>query len=273
MLEVNQIAYKIANKSIVNNISFKVEKGEMIALVGPNGAGKSTLLKLISKELTPSKGNIKLNGNDLQNISFKNLAKERAVLTQSNFIALDYKVDEVVMMGRFAYKNLPESLNDEKIVDHVLEICGIKHLQHKSINALSGGEQQRVHFARTLAQIYNEENNLPKLLLLDEPLNNLDIKYQHHILEIAKEFAEKGNIVICVLHDLNLAATYCDRILMLQNGNLVEDGTVKKVFKAPLLKDVFDCNVEVHYLGNQQHPHIIFGNYHFKNTINQLVNQ
>jgi iron complex transport system ATP-binding protein len=169
-------------------------------------------------------------------------------------------------MGRFAYQNTAESLFDESIVQQSMEICGVKHLEHKSINILSGGEQQRVHFARTLAQIYNENIESPKLLLLDEPLNNLDVKYQHHILEIAKEFAEKGNIVICVLHDLNLAAAYCDRILLIHQGKLMEDGTAKNVFKAAILKDVFECNVEVHYLGNQKHPHIIFGNYHFKNS-------
>lgn len=243
MVELKNIHYKIGNKAILNSISFEMNVGNVVAIAGPNGAGKSTLIQLISGDLTPTEGIIKVAGRDVQTISDKEFALNRAYLTQHTAMSLDFPVEEVVMMGRYPHFKSYPSESDFEIVEKEMANSDILKFKEKSYRNLSGGEQQRVQLARTFTQLVNGKP--PMLLLLDEPLNNLDLRHQHLTLEKCRDLAKKGNLVIIVMHDLNLACRYADQIALLANGNLVSVGSVSEVFTNENLSLAYDYPVHV----------------------------
>ncbi|WP_316816224.1 heme ABC transporter ATP-binding protein [Pedobacter nyackensis] len=243
MLVADSLTFKVGKRALVKDISFSMRPGELLVILGANGAGKSTLFRLLSGEKPPSTGSVKLQGKSIAEYSLSQLALQRAVLNQQNIVSMAFTVLEIVMMGRYPhYRNSP-SLKDDEIAKEVMELTGISAFADRSYLSLSGGEQQRVQLARVLAQIWNVPN---ALLLMDEPVASLDLQYQQQTLAIAKMLTKRGFMVISILHDINLAGQYADRIIMLKNGRKWYDGTVAEVLSAKNIYEVFEINSDVY---------------------------
>jgi iron complex transport system ATP-binding protein len=239
MIVTKNISFSIGkNQWLLKDISVTAHFGEFVVILGPNGAGKSTLLKILAGSLIPTKGRIEFMNKPFTDFTKEELAKRRAVLAQHYNVTSDFLVNEIVMMGRYPHFDGRPTLKDREIVKDALQLTGTMHLSDRNINSLSGGEQQRVHLARVLAQITNKTTN--NLLLLDEPVSSLDIQYQHTVLNIAKQKSKEGNAVIMVLHDLNLAAQYADRIIILKEGQKYADDIPLKALQSKLLTEVYN---------------------------------
>lgn len=249
-LEVKNLSFSLGKKEILQEISLSVKRGEFVGIIGPNGSGKSTLLKTIYRVLQPQAGEISVLGRRLQDISLSESARLMAVMGQFHKVNFDFTVEDMVMMGRIPHQGISGRLSarDRQAVERALSQAGIEKLAKRRFAALSGGEQQRVVLARALAQE-------PRLLLLDEPTNHLDIRYQMQIMEIA---AGLGVGVLAVLHDLNLAAMYCQRLYVLKAGRLMAAGTPCEILTPKLINDVYDVHCEV-LTGREGRPVIVYG--------------
>ncbi|EHQ42607.1 MULTISPECIES: heme ABC transporter ATP-binding protein [Myroides] len=257
MIEALQVSFKAKDTFLINNIDFSCQNGEFIAVLGPNGAGKSTFLSLLADELHQPGNRILLKECEYPKWCKKTLPKHKAKFSQSFNTDIPLQVEDVVMMGRYPYFEHTPSEEDKKAIQHSMECIDVCPLQHREYNHLSGGEKQRVHLARVLSQLNNPIEN--KLLFLDEPLNNLDVLHQHKILDLIKEFTRQGNTAIVVIHDLNIAAQYADRILLLNKGEKVLYDTPEKVLTQETISQVykFPCIVTKNPVNNA--PLIIFG--------------
>ena len=210
---------------VLDGAEFKIEKGDLVALLGANGAGKSTLLRCISRILQPTGGRIILDGRDLDKLNSREAARLMAVVPQETTADFDFSVEDIVMMGRFPYlrRFQKESREDYEIVKRSMEMTGVSHLSERSIATLSGGEKQRVIMARAISQ-------QPEVLLLDEPTANLDIGYQSMLLELAARLnREQGVTVIAAIHDINLAVHHFSRFIMLSDGRVLATGRPEEV--------------------------------------------
>lgn len=245
MIQARNITYKVQGKTILQEISLTLQPAEVTAILGPNGAGKSTLLHCLSGGLKPSFGDIMLDGVRLCSYTKQALAKRRAVLSQSNPISFPFTVLQVVLMGRSPH-SIVETREDMGIAEAALREVDACSLKDRSFPTLSGGEQQRVHLARVLAQLWGQED---ALLFLDEPTSALDLKHQHHILTYAKTRAEAGWTVLCVLHDVNLAAQYADRLIFMKHGRIVEEGFTASLMRPETFSDVFGISTTI-----MEHP-------------------
>ena len=212
---------RYGKRDILKNINISFHTNELTGLIGPNGSGKSTLLKCIYRVLKPYAGEVFLDDQAVSGLSYKESAKKIAVLTQTHKIGLDFRVKDVVLMGRTPYKGIMEGDNaeDKEIADEAMAETGVKGMELLSFSSLSGGEQQRVMLARALAQ-------KTPCLILDEPTNHLDITYQ---LQIMNMVSGRSLTVVAAIHDLNMAAMYCDRIIAIDQGKIVAEGTPEEV--------------------------------------------
>ncbi|MAX81935.1 MAG: heme ABC transporter ATP-binding protein [Crocinitomicaceae bacterium] len=245
MITAEHISLSIGDHNILKNVSLKADRGDFIGILGPNGAGKSTLLKAISHELEPTNGNISWLSRPMKDWKNEDLAKTRGVLKQKTDLSMPLINEEVVMMGRYPHFKRSPQLLDYQAVEKALDITGTKALAKRHYHECSGGEQQRIQFARVWAQLNGSPSASPKLFLLDEPLNNLDIYHQHHVLRLADQFVKDGNIVIAVMHDINLAAMYMNKLLFLKNGGVYASGTPDEVLKNDILSQVYDYPLSV----------------------------
>lgn len=236
-LETKDLKVSLNKNEILKGIDIELGNKEFIGIIGPNGSGKSTLLKCLYRNLSPSSGSIYIDNIEIGKISTRESAKKIGVLAQHNHHSFDFTVLDMVLMGRSPYKKLMDrdTKEDYDIVYEAIDKVNIRHLANRSFNSLSGGEQQRVILARALAQ-------KTKCLILDEPTNHLDIKYQLQLMEIVKNL---GIEVIAAIHDLNIAAMYCDKIYVLKNGEIVAYGTPKDVLTKELIKEVYDVDAKV----------------------------
>lgn len=240
MIEAKHIHYKIADKYLLRDVNLTASTGEVVAIVGANGAGKSTLLKVLAGALQPSTGHIWLNQRSLSIWKQDALAKVRGVLSQSVHLSFPMTALEIVALGRYAYHAQESSVQALHIAKWALEQVKMRAFANRSLLTLSGGEQQRVHLARVLAQIHEQEFDQTKYLLLDEPVSSLDIAQQHHLLGLVRNFSKNlGLSVLVIIHDMNLAAQYADRVIMLKKGEVVESGTPGKVFVPETIYEVF----------------------------------
>lgn len=253
MLRVEKLNYEVKGRKLLKDISFQVRKGEVLALLGSNGAGKSTLMKLLSGENRPNAGVIRLNGQVLDDYDPRVLARCRAMLSQQQQVSLAFTVREIVMMGRYPHFKARPSAVDLEIVDEVMELCGVEGFGDRVFMSLSGGEQQRVQLARALVQVWDSEGSL---LLLDEPISALDMHYQQKVLAIAKALARRGFIVVIVVHDVNFAATYADRIIMLKHGRKLFDGSAIEVLTTSNIYTVFSVEATVEINPKTLRPYI-----------------
>ena len=243
MIEAKELAYSVAGRHLVVGISFRAEAGKLLALVGPNGAGKSTLLRMLSGELTPTGGEVYLGNKPLSAWSLRDRARARAVLPQQSELSFPFSAYDVVLFGRAPHLDGHEIAEDRAIARAALAATDMLVHEHRLYPTLSGGERQRVHAARALAQIWNPQS--VRVLLLDEPTASLDLAHQHGVLARAKQMATEGCAVVCVLHDLNLAAQYADHCVVLKKGRVSAHGTPAEVFSTALLADVFEVDAQV----------------------------
>ena len=242
MIHVSQLHYHIGQKAVLKDISFHAAPGELLAIIGPNGAGKSTLFRLLSGDLTLQRGEIQLQQKPIQAYSSLDMARFRAVLAQSNPVSLNLRVFDIVLMGRYPHFYGKPQAEDIHIVENLLKELGIQDLAARSYDELSGGEQQRVHLARVLAQIYGNKQGI---LLLDEPTNGLDLQYQQLILDKARQLADAGRTVLCILHDINFASKYADHILILKKGSCVARGKPDEIISEENIFNTYHTKVRL----------------------------
>lgn len=244
-LEANHLSYLSGNKRLIRDISVHLDSGEMVALIGPNGAGKSTLLRLLTGYLSPESGTRTLMGRPLESWTPLDLARTRAVMRQSSELAFGYSVREVVSLGRAPHNNAQL----RQALQQVLEQTDCISIADRDYRRLSGGEQQRVQLARVLIQLWSPQP-APRWLFLDEPTSALDLYHQQHSLRLLQRLTRESPLgVCCVLHDLNLAALYADRILLLHQGELVASGTPREVLQTDVLQRWYRAD-----LGVVNHP-------------------
>lgn len=251
VVEFSQVQLQINQQQILTGLNLAIAEGQFVALLGPNGAGKTSLLRLLQKEYQASSGLIKLQGQPISSFTQSELAAKVALVNQLSGPLFDLTVADVVLMGLIPHKALWQT-NTEQDLLHLsqsLQLVGLEHKQNHSFAHLSGGEQQRVLLARAVMQ-------KPVLLLLDEPTNHLDLYYQHQVLRIAKNLKIT---VLASIHDLNLASRYCDRLLLLNQGQLVADGSPEQVLQQDVLTEVFHipCLIDRNPFGGC--PRVSFG--------------
>lgn len=234
ILTATGIGVSIRSRWLLRDVSLAASPGEVIALVGPNGAGKSTLLRVLSGDLVPTTGSVLLDDRPIASFRAHDLALRRAVLPQQTVLQFSFTAHEVVEMGRGPRRGAA----DLTVVATSLARTESSHLAERIYPSLSGGEQARVSLSRVLAQ------EAP-VLLLDEPTASLDLRHQQLVMDIARDLATQGALVIAVLHDLNLAACYADRIALMNDGRLVADGSPWDTLTESLLSDVFSCPITV----------------------------
>jgi len=256
MIKAQQISYKHKEFHILDAVDVSLGYGEFLAIVGPNGAGKSSLLSVLANEVK-SKQEILFKDKNISDWHVQELSKHKAKFSQHNSNDIPLEVKDVVMMGRYPYFDAQPRQEDHEAMNNMMYETDVYHLKDREYNTLSGGEKQRVHLSRVMAQLQNEIEK--KLVFLDEPLNNLDIKHQYKALEIIKKFTENSNSAIVVLHDLNLAAQFADKILLMKSGKVAAYGTPTEVFTAENISKAynFPCTICDHPITNN--PMIIFG--------------
>jgi len=259
MLKVEQLYCRAGDRMVVHEVSASFERGLLHVIVGPNGSGKSTFLKAFSGEGSIAGGEVYYDGTPVAAIDKTQLARRRAVMSQLPELHFPVRVDDIVMMGRYPHFNYRPSHHDGDICRSAMDRLSVSPLAGRDYLSLSGGERQRVQFARALAQIWDAPATGERYLFLDEPVSSLDVHYQHEFLALAHSLAASGIVLIAVLHDLNLAMEYADRILFLKEGRLVAEGTPDIVTPA-IIRAVF--SIDAHLLDNPhgQRPVIVYGN-------------
>ena len=253
MLTVEGLSAGYGAKLALQDVSLTVAAGEFLGVLGPNGCGKTTLLRAIRGTLKPRQGCVRLGDRDVQAIDKRSLARTMAYLPQDLVIALDFTVRELALMGRSPHLSrfVQESEEDRRVAEQAMQLADVLHLAERAVTALSGGERQRALIAMCLAQ-------QPKMFLLDEPTNHLDLAHQLSILDlIARLNRDQGLAVVAVFHDLNLAAEYCGRLVLLENGRVAAMGTPAEVITEEAIRRVYGVRVSVQPNGVSQRPHVV----------------
>lgn len=245
---VNDLSYTIADKKILDEVSFNINENTTIGIIGPNGSGKTTILKHLYRVLPAEKNKIFINGKALEHITYRESAQIITVMKQENTSEFDYSILEIVLMGRAPYHNYMERNNqqDFEIAQHAIEKVGMLDDMHRSFSTLSGGEKQRVLIARSLAQQAD-------IFLLDEPTNHLDVRFQWTLMDLITSLKKT---VLAVFHELNLACHYCDYLLAVDKGKIIAYGTPEEVCTEHFLNTVFGIKVRV--IQEEHKPYIIY---------------
>lgn len=239
----NNLSYSVDGRQLLRGINIDIQPGQIHALLGPNGSGKSTLLKLLAGEILPQQGQIMLNGKTLDESSAIKQAQQRAVLPQRDHLHFSFTSEQVVALGRIPCRH-HKSAQEQTIVRDALRTTDALHLAKHLYPTLSGGERTRVQLARILAQVWEPVSFGPRYLLLDEPTANLDLLHQHQCLKIARKFVSHDAGALVILHDINLALTYADKITLLCGGEVVASGIPDEVLTARHLEQVFGVRTE-----------------------------
>jgi len=241
ILKIQDASFSYDQDNVLHSVSVNVEPGEFIGVIGPNGSGKSTLLKILGGVLTPNSGNLFFKGKDFLNFNRKELARSITWIPQDHPMVFPFKVSEVVLMGRHPYLSAFTFEGDEdiKIARSAMEQTQTLQFAQRRFNEISGGEKQRVVIAGAIAQE-------PELMILDEPTSALDIKYQIQILNILKKLNQKKNMtVILAMHDLHLASKFCNRLILLEEGKIFQDGKPEEVLQKKHLERVYGIKVHL----------------------------
>lgn len=253
MLQAHQLTVARAGQTVLSEVSLCLRPGEVLGVLGPNGAGKSSLLGVLSGELAASSGWVRLDNRALAHWPGRERARRLAVLPQFSSLSFGFSVEQVVQMGRMPHDSGRQA--DQQVINEVLRAVDASHLAGRSYLQLSGGERQRVHLARVLAQLW--PGAAGQVLLLDEPTSMLDPLHQFKVLEAVRGFVSQGASVLLILHDLNLAARYCDQLLLLNEGRVQACGSPETVLHPALLHSVFGIEVLVQPHPERGHPLII----------------
>lgn len=258
MLLASDVWFACGKREILREVSLTLKPGELVAVIGPNGSGKSTLLQLLSGAQKARKGAITLNGVPLNRLPRQDLARQRAVLSQTSTLNFPFRALEVVLLGRSPHANRTAQRENLQVAEAAMQEVEVLHLADRVFTTLSGGEQQRVQLARALAQIWpSPDKEGERYLLLDEPTNNLDLAHQHAVLQIGRRLAERGTGVLMILHDPNLASLYADRIVVLKKGTVLIEGLPEEVLTEATLANAFNLAVMVQRHPNRNCPYII----------------
>ena len=251
-VQVEGLSFNFGKKPVLKELSFQVAPGEVVGLVGPNGAGKSTVIKLMTRVLKLRSGQVKVDDTDIQDLSRLQLAKRLAVVPQLSALPEAFSVHEIVLMGRTPHVGFfaTETPEDLQIVERAMRRTEVWALRNRMAAELSGGERQRVLLARALVQE-------PRYLLLDEPTNHLDLRFQVEVLRFTKRAAQDGLGALIVMHDLNLAARVCDRVLVMHKGVLVAQGAPAEVLTQELIQDVYGAQTHLFTEPGQAFPVIM----------------
>lgn len=239
MIRVENVTKRYDNNPVVDQMSLTIPDGGVTSLIGPNGAGKSTLLGLMARLDKPCSGTITVDGENVHKVKSRELATKLAILRQENHLNVRLTVRELVLLGRYPHCGGRPLAKDQAVVDEMIECLALEEFAHRDINQLSGGQRQRAFVAMTLAQETAH-------LLLDEPLNNLDLRHGRQMMKLIRTIADdlKRNVIV-VIHDINTAARYSDRIVAMKAGKLIANGTPEEVVTEAVLEEVFDTPVAV----------------------------
>ena len=245
LLEAKNVTVEIGKARLLDDVSLSLMPSTVTCLLGPNGAGKSTLLKVLAGALPPSLGEVQFRQRPLGRRPDE-LARRRAVLSQSTTLGFSFRVIEVVALGRSPHVRQSSAALDRQIVDAAMTAADVTHLAARRYPTLSGGEQQRVQLARVLAQLMDGSGDVSgRLLMLDEPTASLDLAHQQQVLAIARDFSRSGGTVLAVLHDLNLAASVADLVCLLKEGRMAASGRPKDVLTPDVIGDVFAIDAAI----------------------------
>lgn len=252
-IQIQDVNVVLNGSDIVNNISLEIKKGEIFGVIGPNGSGKTTLVRLLSGLLNPNSGQINVDDSSISNLSAKERGKLVAVVSQNPEYSPGFKVWDIVISGRNPHLGMiqRESIRDVMVAKNAMERVDVLHLSDRSIETLSGGERQRVFLARALTQ----ESSV---LILDEPTSNLDIGYQISIMEYIKEINQNSGITVFIaIHDLSVAGHYCDRIALINCGEVINIGTPEKVLNEETLSMIYGTNIIIVPHPNDASPMVV----------------
>ncbi|MDR0568930.1 MAG: ABC transporter ATP-binding protein [Spirochaetaceae bacterium] len=240
MLELEHLSVGFRKKAILRDLDIALKPGELVALAGPNGGGKTTLLKTIGGLLPPLAGRILLDGANLVRMNQRERAERIGILFQSASPDWPFTVEELVGQGRFPHSRIfgADRQADREAAAQAIESAGLAGYEQRLVTELSGGEFQRVLIARAMAQS-------AKLLLLDEPANNLDPKYQYMAMNLVRRITKSGMTALVSMHDLNLASLYADRIIIVHRETVAAFGSPAEVLQEPLLKEVFGVSLKI----------------------------
>lgn len=255
MISCKNLKVGYEEKIIIENLSLNIKKGEVVSIIGPNGCGKSTLLKSLSRMIKPVSGDIYIQSENIKSLKNKAISQKVCLLSQHNDAPGDLTVEELVYFGRIPHKKWYESKSksDEELVNWSIENTGLTRYKNTPISSLSGGERQRAYIAQALCQ-------KPDVLLLDEPTTYLDISYQLELMELVREINERLNItIVMVLHELNQASKYSDRLIIMKSGEIVSDGCPKEIINKEIIKKVYniDCDIDNDPISNKPRIHPI----------------
>jgi iron complex transport system ATP-binding protein len=251
VIEIDDISVSLDGTSILDSVSCEVPSQSFVALVGPNGAGKTTLLRTVNGVLTPDSGSVSVNGNNVQSVSSRDVARQIATVPQNTSISFDFSVRDIVAMGRTPYRSRFQlrHTDDGDTIEQALERAQIAHLADRSVGSVSGGERQRVLLARALAQ------DAPAMLL-DEPTASLDIHHQVRTLELVRDLVDEETTALAAIHDLDLAARFCDAIIVLSDGCVLAEGPPSSVLTESVVEQAFGGNPRIHENPITQSPSV-----------------
>ncbi|OKL52050.1 heme ABC transporter ATP-binding protein [Buchananella hordeovulneris] len=242
-VQARDVSFAYGKRQILAGANLAVEFGEVVGLLGPNGAGKSTLVGVLSGDLEAAGGQVEFSGRPLSAYGRQELARIRSVMPQQSTFPFAYFVRDIVAMGRRCWP--ADAARDEEIVGEAMERTDVAHLADREVTRLSGGEKARVTFARVLTQQAG-------VVFLDEPTAALDISHQERIMEICRSLAAQGHAVVAVMHELQLAAAYCDRVALLEQGVVAACGAPREVLTGPTLSRIYDWPIEVMHLADDR---------------------
>ncbi|GAA0604372.1 ATP-binding cassette domain-containing protein [Virgibacillus siamensis] len=246
MVDIKGVFKKYNRKSVIDDVSVKIEKGTITSFIGPNGAGKSTLISMISRLITKDAGAITIDGEDVTKAKNNDLAKKISILKQSNAINLRLTIRELVSFGRFPYSQGRLKAEDWEMVDQAIDYMELEPIQDKYLDELSGGQRQRAHIAMVIAQD-------TEYILLDEPLNNLDMRHSVQIMKTLRRLVKDlGKTILIVIHDINFASCYSDQIVALKDGKIVKQGPTCDVIDECVLKDIYDMDIDIKHINNNK---------------------
>ena len=246
MVVVKNVTKAYGGKPVVDNVSLRIEPGRITSFIGPNGAGKSTLLSVISRLTSQDGGEVWIEDREIRKWKSNDLAKKISILKQSNIVNVRLTVRELVSFGRFPYSEGRLTEDDWRHVDEAIRYMDLEDMQHKYLDQLSGGQNQRAFIAMVIAQD-------TEYILLDEPLNNLDMKHSVQIMKVLRRLvADFGKTIVIVLHDINFASCYSDRIVALRDGRVAREGTVDDIIRTDVLKEIYDMDIPIETIGGNR---------------------
>lgn len=244
MIQVRELTKSYGNKAVVEKVNVDIHPGKITSFIGPNGAGKSTLLSMVSRLLDADTGEVLVDNDNVKKMKSNDFSKRVSILKQSNFMNVRLTIRELVSFGRFPHSKGRLQAEDIQIVNQALDYMDLMSMEHQYLEELSGGQRQRAFIAMVIAQDTD-------YILLDEPLNNLDMKHSVQIMKILRRLVDElGKTVVIVLHDINFASVYSDRIVALKDGRVVKDGPTNDIINSESLREIYDMDIPIQQMNN-----------------------